>query len=608
MSQAAIPITGKATRRILRTNIERGAGKGDVLFGKEEKQIPDLQDSEEIIREVKSYQSNQLLDPFSNDYNLSIGGSTFSIIKPPFNPNTIRRLPNENNMLRQCIDAMVTNVESYGYRLEYVGEEGSEDSKEALAEFQRLTSILNQPNDEYDLIELRERVRKDLETFGYAFIELTRDGLGDVVMFYHVPAYSLRLTVKELEPTDVTVYLKRNGKNVATKVKKHFRRYVQEVNNKKIYFKEFGDPRSISPKDGKERPLGTTEQATELLMFSIYDPSTAYGMPRWINQLPSITGSRESELTNLNFFKNNAIPAMAVLVSGAALTTDSFNAIEEHLNGTKGRDSMNRVIVLEALSADSDTQMDEHLPTPKLDIKSLVNERQSDGLFQQYDEACQNKIRSSFRLPPLYMGHSQDHTRSTAEASMVVAEVQVFLPARNKMDEVFNGKILLSQNDTPKYWRFRSNAPRIVNPETILTALKQLDSVGALTPNVAIGMANELFDLNITSIPQEWGNYPFGVVMELVKQGTLAGIEELLIPVVPQDNTKDKLPEGGFPDPEVTDVTTDPEELKQAEVRKLTIGKLQEIVEVSKNASISDGKSRSAKRIQSRIVKQVPKI
>lgn len=93
---------------------------------------------------------------------------------------------------------------------------------------------------------------------------------------------------------------------------------------------------------------------------------------------------------------------------------------------------------------------------------------------------------------------------------MVVAETQVFGPERNVFDEVVNAKLLLDKDGVPaRYWRVRSNPARLVAPEALLEALTTFDNMGAMTPNIAIGLANELFNLDIEEVEDDWGNLPF---------------------------------------------------------------------------------------------------
>jgi PBSX family phage portal protein len=517
--------------------------RSSVPFGKKE-----VEETDDMMKALRAYESQQIQDPFSKHYasGVSVAGPEH-ILPPPYSPYALMRFPNENNTLRQCIDAMVVNIESMGHRLEYVGPEGADETSEALMEKARIEALLDQPNGEYSLIELRERRRRDIETYGYTFLEVCRGTYtGEIVSYYHVPAHTMRLSAVDATPTEVTLWINRDGKFIKQKVQRRFRRYIQEIGTRRVYFKEFGDPRSISARTGKVISKGSSdEEATEIKFDNLYSPGSPYGMPRWINQLPAVMGSRESELTNLQFFKDNAIPAMAVLVSGGQLTDESIGEIEEHINAVTGRKSIHRVMVLEAEGLEKATAADKSVPAPRLELKPLIHDRQNDALFQEYDKNNQAKVRSSFRLPPIFVGRSEDLTYATAQASLVMAEGQVFGPERNKVDDLFNYTLLADKEGRPPiFWWFRSNPPRIVDPATIVEALGTFDTVGALTPNIAIGIANELFDLNIPLVSEDWGDYPFLMVRTLLEKGELKGIEALRVAVdevdtATQDQTVD---------------------------------------------------------------------
>jgi PBSX family phage portal protein len=464
-------------------------------------------------------QSQQADDPFKHQSG-SIGdlGGGMHVIEPPFNFGALMRLPRENNMLRQCLDSMVTNVEGHGWRLEYVGPEDQEESPAAQAEKVTLENLLVFPNDETTLQELRERVRCDEETLGNAYMELGRDQENRVIFVSHIPAHTVRLTNKENEAVDVVVELPREGGASKRTVRKTFRRYVQIVGTRRIFFKEFGDPRVIDPRTGQVNDeLTPEEEATELCHLRLYSPGTPYGIPRWINQMPAILGSRQAELTNLDFFKENAIPAMALLVSGGQVTQESVDDIEEQFINQRGRSSFNRITVIEARGDEDAASQDGNIPSPKMEMKPLQNERQKDGLFQDYDQNNMTKVRSSFRIPPIFVGLAEEYSHATAKSSFEVAESQVFGPSRNASDDVWNRKILASYN--AHFWAFRSLPPRITNHEDVIKAIETFDDVGAMTPNVAIGLANELFDLDIPVIEDQYGDIPFAITTSLVEEG-----------------------------------------------------------------------------------------
>lgn len=501
--------------------------------------VEDEHNKSDVFETQKGFQSNALVDPYQNMYQ-SGGGATFAVLAPPENPAALLKMPNISGVLRQCVDAMVTNTCSFGYRVEYIGPEGQEESPAAKVERERISSLLEQPNGEYSVADLKERVRRDKETFGYAYYEIGRELDRSIVLINHVPAHTLRMTAKDPDMVTVHVWLKRAGKLLKIPVQKRFRRFVQQVGSRTIYFKEFGDPRPINPTTGKvDETLPLDKQATEIFHDALYSPGTAYGLPRWISEVTSMLGNREAALTNLHYFKDNAVPAMAILVSGGQLTGDSLNDIEEHFTFNRGRDAQNRVLVIEAVGDGEAADSDGKITPPRLEIKPLSGDRQGDALFEKYEEANERKIRACFRLPPIFVGRADDYSRATADTSLVMADGQVFGPERSKDDDTWNTHFLTEDGKPLQFYALRTNPPRLANPEQLLKALETLDKMGGLTPNVAVGIANELFDLAIPEITEPWGDYPFPIVLELAKKGTLLGVEKIARLVEPPEGSEE---------------------------------------------------------------------
>lgn len=503
----------------------------------------DENNKSDVFETQKGFQSNALADPYQGLYQSGTSGG-FTVLSPPENPTALLKMPNISGVLRQCIDAMVTNTCAFGYRVEYIGPEGQEESPAAKVERDRITSLLEQPNGEYSFADLKERVRRDKETFGYTFYEIGRELDRSIVLINHVPAHTLRMTAKDAELVTVNVWLKRGGKLLKIPVQKRFRRFVQQVGNRTIYFKEFGDPRPINPQTGKvDETLSLDKQATEIYHDALYSPGTAYGLPRWISEVTSMLGNREAALTNLHYFKDNAVPAMAILVSGGQLTGDSLNDIEEHFTFNRGRDAQNRVLVIEAVGDGEAADSDGKITPPRLEIKPLSGDRQGDALFEKYEEANERKIRACFRLPPIFVGRADDYSRATADTSLVMADGQVFGPERSKDDDTWNTHFLTEDGRPLQFYALRTNPPRLANPEQLLKALETLDKLGGLTPNIAVGIANELFDLAIPEIKEPWGDFPFPLVLELAKKGRLGGLDAILAEIEPGDGETTPTPE-----------------------------------------------------------------
>lgn len=457
---------------------------------------------------ARQYETRQETDMFAGMYQAV---AELGIMEPPFSPITLKKLPAHHNVLLQCIEAMVTNIAGFGWRLEYVGPDGQMQSTEAVDEKERLECLLEQPNDEDDFTEIRKRLQRDMETYGYGFMEVGRDAEGEVSMLFHVPADTVRATWQDKTSTPVSVKLKRGKKTIQQTIRKRFRRFVQLHGRDKVFFKEFGDPRNISPKTGQpDETLGLGETATEILMVRIYANGEVYSWPRWINQLPAIFGSREAEMVNLRFFEDNAIPALAVLISGGSLSQEGEEALREMFQGKgKGRDRMHKAIVLEALPDEDSADLEGRVPPAKIELQPLGGDRQGDALFQKYDEENQKKVRSAFRIGNIFVGRSEDYNRATAEAALATAECQVFGPDRATFDKIMNRRVLAIDGEPPRFWRLRTNPAKISGGENIVTSLVELNSIGAMTPNVAIGIANELFDLKVPLIEEEWGDMPY---------------------------------------------------------------------------------------------------
>jgi PBSX family phage portal protein len=469
--------------------------------------------------------TQQIADPYHYAFASFLPAAGLHPINPLYPFNALSKLIHRSNVLRQCIESYVVNIESYGHMLEYVGPEGQESSGAAQEEKRLLEAFLSSCSPTMTLRELRERSRWDLETMGNRFFEISRNLAGQVVMMDHLPGVTMFRTRREEKPIEVTIEIPNpaNPKEMVRRTAlRNFCRFMQMsmgvTSWKRVFFKEFGDPRPISPVTGEvDYSLPIEDQATEVMMLSLYTPGQVYGLPRWIGQLPSILGSRESEMVNLNFFRENAIPAMAVLISGGALTNESFQIIEDYINALRGQKAMQRILVLEASADDTQGSTDHALPAPKIDMKPMISERQQDGLFKDYDQACQQKVRSSFRLPPIYAGRAEDYTRASAFASMVTAENQIFAPERQGFDDIMNNRILKTYR--PRFWRYKSMGVPLADPENLSKMLTTLDGTGALTPNAAIKIAKKVLDIQLDPITEDWGDFPFSAVMKYIEAG-----------------------------------------------------------------------------------------
>lgn len=444
--------------------------------------------------------SRQIAD--SDEFLMLAGTGGAQVILPtPYNVPQLFQLIEQSNMLRQCIDAYVTNTVMTGWEVDSAvrGKDGRAD------EINELQSFIDHANSEESLATVMEKVIRDRESVGFGFLEIIRDATANISLLRHAKSLYTRLCVKHPALVPVTYDIQRGKRTSSVTEYRTFRRYIQIVNGRQRWFKEFGDPRKLDFETGAfegEEGYVPSRQATEIYHFK--NPSNeAYGVARWVNQIPSIIGSRESEEVNMRYFKDNTVPPMFLLVSGGRLTQNSYRELTRSLNeDSLGSDRQNKIMLLEAIGEGD--SMDGKQSTIDLKVEKLSDTRQSDGLFKDYDEANMAKVRSSFRLPPVVVGMSQDVNFATANTSVSVAESQVFAPARSQIDEVLNKIIVAGRSGLNlRSVKLVSRTPSITSPEMVIKTLTALNVMGALTPRLAQQIANKMLQIEIQPYPEK---------------------------------------------------------------------------------------------------------
>ncbi len=288
-------------------------------------------------------------------------------------------------------------------------------------------------------------------------------------------------------PTKKTVM--RNGAKITITMQERPRAFAQKVGTKFTYFKEYMCPIQISASLGRwdyemnGEEIDISDRGNEIIHFTcIDDTETPYGLPRWINQIPSVVGSRNAEEYNLEYFDNGGIPPVIITVSGGILAEKSAKEIKSILKGGARTKLRGAVIETHAVGGDLSS-------TGRVDVKveRFGNEQHKDSMFENYDLKCEERIRSSFRLPPLFVGKSNDYSYATAFASYAIGEAQVFKPERLEFDEIINKTIMLELDPNLKF---------VSNPLKIDNIDAQLKAVELAATNKVIGGKGLVTNLN----------------------------------------------------------------------------------------------------------------
>ena len=491
-------------------------------------------------------------------------------LEPPFDPQTLCVLFGHSNSLRQNIDAYEVNIDGFGHRFEPIINLESDDADEQIRDALLLDKLHAReigdsdldvdamPTDEevadkkrklmvqirleksklenffdfccidMSFIQLRKQNRQDIETTGNGYWEVLRNGEGEVAQFTYMPSFTMRLVSLDPMPIEVEQKIRVSPFTFKTvKMRRRFRRFVQVFQDEVMIFKEFGDPRLISSKDGRvikddEREdfeelvkEGADGVATEVWHWSLHNPESAYGTPRWMGNLLSVLGSRQSEEVNFLYFDNKGVPPLALLVSGGRLSQSSVDRIRDFIeNNLKGRKNFHSVMVIEAESAATKPSA-ESAGKIRIDLKPLTAAQHNDALFQKYDERNIDKVGMSFRLPRMLRGDIRDFNRSTADAALAFAEMQVFQPERQDFDFAMNRKLLLNEMGI-RFWRYTSNAPVTRDPEVVAKMIKDLMNANAFTAIDVRPLLEEVFNREFRTLQADWAKQPVPL--------TLAGI------------------------------------------------------------------------------------
>lgn len=481
---------------------------------------------------------------------------------PPYDPEILIKWYELSAALRPNIDAYATSIDSYGHRFVPAVDLDAEDvdtqvadilyaramaasggvelrpddfeptAEEVAAEKARLKVLARRERNRLvsffqgcggtkSFVRLRRQTRTDLEVTGNAYWEVLRNRAGAIARFEYVPSYLTRLLPLSEEATDVPEFERVTPvdyEEVTTRRK--VRRYVQleEATQVATFFKEFGDTRLMSSRSGRyyatpadlKAAEGDAPAATEILHFKIDWPNSPYGVPRWVGAYPEVGGSRAASEVNYLYFDNKSVPPLAMLISGGRLKAGVADRVENYIKDKlNGRANFNKIMLVEA---ESDGKSGGQV---RIELKSLNDVNQKDGLFQNYDERNLDKIGAQFRVPRLLRGDTRDFNRATADAAMRLTEEQVFAPEREDFDWLVNVRLFPAMGI--RFWRFQSLTPVTKDPERLGKLIALLGGAGFLLPKEGRRLASDVFNADLPDIKEPWASRPIAF--------TLAGIQ-----------------------------------------------------------------------------------
>ena len=280
---------------------------------------------------------------------------------------------------------------------------------------------------------------------------------------------------------------------------KRERRYCQLVNGVSLmYFKEFGSKRDLHKKTAVWAPTGqrlpANMRATEIMHFMVLpDAHTPYGIPRWVNQIPSRAGLAQGRRVQPRLFDNGGVPPVMILLQGGTLQAETRSGARAEEFGPRLEEQPRAGPRSRAGRAAALTRRRRRRASPS---SASARERQKDSMFEEYDERCEERVRRSFRLPPIFVGDEKSYTFATAFASYVVAEAQVFKPEREAFDEIISMRLLPVLGYAG--YKMRSNALVIEDATLKLQGLEVIQGMGnQVEPADIVDAVNDIAGLHL---------------------------------------------------------------------------------------------------------------
>ena len=342
----------------------------------------------------------------------------FDVVLPPYNLDELAYFYENSFANHAAIQAKVANIVGLGYSFNMTDstvaklEEAPDDMSlmRAQRKIQRakadLTDWVESLNDEDTFTHVLEKVYTDVETVGNGYIEIGRKVNGDIGYIGHIPATTIR------------VRRMRDG-------------YIQIVNQKVVYFRNFQEQKNINPVTNDNRP-------NELIHIKKYSPKNSYyGVPDTVASATSMVGNELAAKYNVDYFENKAVPRYIAIVKGAKLSSDAEDKFFRFMQaGLKGQNHRTLYIPLPGDGPDN-----------KVDFKlEPIENGIQDGSFDRYRKANRDDILMAHQVPYSKVGGGAGISIASALVADRTFKEQVARPAQRNLEKTIN-KIVKEKTD-----------------------------------------------------------------------------------------------------------------------------------------------------------------
>jgi hypothetical protein len=389
--------------------------------------------------------------------------------------------------LLSCVERYRTCIESTGYVLKDT--EHNVVATEAGSELHdNVRAFLKNVNGKESITDVRVNLRHYLELYGKACLLIRY--IGDTPVFVEAhPAHAFTIGTAS---GSMEVINPKTGQPVSVP------RTVRTFTHQTVggVFQEFGD--------------------TSRLRESVKNARIVYltlpnEMPRWFGWQDSLYGSQLAHEANSQLIKQGGVAASLITVSNA--NEDSVAEIREAIR-FKPRPDQHIVLAAKGDMPSSNSGGPSSVNTASIGHINL-KAKTVDELYKSFLDDVKRNVRSCFGLPDVLFGETGATAFASVKAAIEVCEETVFRPQRDWIDSVLN-KVLIHPITDSKL-TLMSKPLNLLNNEAVVNMLRTLTDSGAITPNTAVGITNELYDLelpplNVMIDGTQIGDVPFALV------------------------------------------------------------------------------------------------
>lgn len=338
--------------------------------------------------------------------------SALEVAEPKYNIENLANLYGINAFHAAACDAKTDSVVGLGYKYDYSSKTLKQlekiEKKPDGAEKKRILELkldatrdefikmMNENNFRDTLQETLFRVYLDRCTMGNGYIEVGRNRAGKIKYIGHV------------SPIHIRIRKKRDG-------------FIQMVNGRTVFFRNFGDRETPDPTGQDPRPH-------ELIHISRYSPEDGYyGVPEISSAITAIAGIRFAEQYNIDYFENKAVPRYIVKTKGFTLAEGAQMELLKFFETNLKGESHRTLYVPMPGGTDKDISFDP------------VEAGKQDGHFLQYIQDITQIIMSRHRVPQARIGLSAAATSQaeSKEAEKTFKET-VCQPEQRKLEDQIN--------------------------------------------------------------------------------------------------------------------------------------------------------------------------